>query len=212
MPMVMDALVLAIFVLSIFLAMHRGFALTVISFVRVIASLVLGFLFCDDLRDFLLATTVGDWFTEKIEDNLTDSLSAAWADSPVQQMLPAILQKQTDQLADTFTETTLNSLTNLLLTILSFFLIVLGVSVVCLLLRHLFSKQYNDGFIGFMDWLLGGLMGIVCGLFAVFLFLALLPSLAATFAPELAEKITASLAASHFAGDLYDNNLLCIFW
>ncbi len=183
--MVMDVVVLAVFALSIFLAMHRGFALTVINFARVIVALALGFLFCDKLRDLLVEKTgLERWISEK--------LAAGYAKS----------------LADVLR----NSMTGIILQILSFALIVAVVFAVSIVLKHFLSRQYQGGFIGFADWLLGGLLGVCCGMFNVFLLLALILPVCGVFFPELMDKITASLASSYFAGDLYDNNLLLLIF
>ena len=98
------------------------------------------------------------------------------------------------------------------LSMVSFFLIVLAVGLVCSFLTRLFSKQYNGGFFGLLDWLLGGIMGLLSGLFYVFVFLALIVPVTALFMPGLSETLMASFAESRIAGSLYDNNLLLLIF
>ena len=92
------------------------------------------------------------------------------------------------------------------------FLIVLAVGIVCSLLNHIFSKQYNGGFFGFLDWVLGAVMGALSGLFYVFVFLAIIAPVTALFMPGLSETLMESLAESRFAGSLYDNNFLLLIF
>ena len=80
--MVMDIMVLILFAGTVFFSMRQGFALTVVNFLRCIASLVLGFLFCDDVRDWLLANTgVGTFIEKKVQAELTASLTTAVEES-----------------------------------------------------------------------------------------------------------------------------------
>lgn len=211
--MVMDIMVVVIFIGAIFFSMHRGFALTVINFVRSIVALVVGFLFCDDLRDWLIKhTEIDDWVSEKVESYLTSSLTGAWEDSGLYQMLPRFLQKQTLSMTSFVGEEGAEQLTSAFLGILSFTLIVLVIGIVASLLNHLFSKQYNGGFFGFVDWILGGALGVLTGAIYVFIFLAIITPVTALFAPDVSEGLARSLSDSHIAGRLYDNNFLLVFF
>ena len=127
-------------------------------------------------------------------------------------MLPSILRKQSSDLTGMLAEEGILRLTHTFLTILSFFLIVLAVALVAALLSRIFSKQYQGGFLGFTDWLLGGVMGIISGLFYVFVFLAVITPLTAMFMPSLSETLAQSFSESRVAGDLYDNNFLLLFF
>ncbi len=211
--MVMDIMVGIIFVGAIFLSMRKGFALTVINFIRVIASIVLGILFCDDVKNWILETTgLGLWIEETLQKQMADRLASAWSETELYAMLPEMLQKETMVLTGSLAGEGAASLSGTFLSILSFFLIVLAVGLVCSVLNHIFSKQYNGGFFGFLDWVLGGVMGILSGLFYVFVFLALIAPVTALFMPDLSESLMASLAESRFAGSLYDNNILLLIF
>ena len=52
--MIMDILVLAVFALSIFLSLRKGFAAALAGFFKGIAAVVLACFFCDDLAAMLL--------------------------------------------------------------------------------------------------------------------------------------------------------------
>ena len=211
--MVMDIMTGIIFLGAVILSMRKGFALTVINFLRVIASIVLGILFCDDLRDWLLEKTgLGVWIEETLQKQMADTLTSAWMETELYAALPEMLQKETLTLTGSLAGEGAASLSGMLLSMVSFFLIVLAVGLVCSLLSHIFSKQYNGGFFGLMDWLLGGIMGILSGLFYVFVFLALIVPVTSLFMPSLSETLMASFAESRIAGSLYDNNLLLLIF
>ena len=211
--MVMDIIVGIIFVGAVSLSMRKGFALTLINFIRVIASIILGVFFCDDLRDWLLETTgLGVWIEETLQKRMADTLSSAWIETDLYAALPEMLQKETLALTGSLAGEGAASLSGMFLSMLSFFLIVLGIALVCSLLTRIFSKKYNGGFFGLLDWLLGGIMGILSGLFYVFVFLALIVPATALFMPDLSETLMASFAESRIAGSLYDNNLLLLIF
>lgn len=211
--MVMDIVVGIIFVGAVILSMRKGFALTVINFIRVIASIVLGALFCDDVKAWILEKTgLGLWVEEKLQEQMADRLAAAWSETELFEMLPEMLQKETMALTSSLAGEGAASLSGTFLSILSFFLIVLAVGIVCSLLNHIFSKQYNGGFFGFLDWVLGAVMGALSGLFYVFVFLAIIAPVTALFMPGLSETLMESLAESRFAGSLYDNNFLLLIF
>ena len=211
--MVMDIVVGIIFVGAVILSMRKGFALTVINFIRVIASIVLGALFCDDVKAWILEKTgLGLWMEEKLQEQMADRLAAAWSETELFEMLPEMLQKETMALTSSLAGEGAASLSGTFLSILSFFLIVLAVGIVCSLLNHIFSKQYNGGFFGFLDWVLGAVMGALSGLFYVFVFLAIIAPVTALFMPGLSETLMESLAESRFAGSLYENNFLLLIF
>ena len=211
--MVMDIIVGIIFVGAVILSMRKGFALTVINFIRVIASIVLGVLFCDDVKAWILEKTgLGLWVEEKLQEQMADRLAAAWSETELFEMLPEMLQKETMALTTSLAGEGAASLSGTFLSILSFFLIVLAVGIVCSLLNHIFSKQYNGGFFGFLDWVLGAVMGALSGLFYVFVFLAIIAPATALLMPDLSETLMESLAESRIAGSLYDNNFLLLIF
>lgn len=209
--MVMDILLVVIFGFAVFFCMHRGFVMTVVGCLRSIAALVLGFLFCDDLRDFILSRTgLMDWLTGKVETAVSTALTEAFQDTALYAALPRLLREEATALTGSLAAEGLSSIAMIFLNLLSFLLIVLGVNLVAGILRHLLSKQYRGGFLGFVDWLLGGILGIVSGLICVSIFLAVVTPLTALLFPDLSDSLAASMEASRLAGPLYDNNPLLL--
>lgn len=203
--MVMDIIIGIIFVVTVFLAMRKGFALTVIHFVQVIASLVLGFLFCDDLKL---------WFQTKtnLAELVTEKVASSWSAPKWEGLLPQILQEELDTATGMLVQEAAQKMIEILLSILSFGLIVIGVSLVCTILAHIFSKQYNEGFLSFVDWVLGAGMGCCIGIFYVLVFLALITPITEFFMPDLSETLAASFSESYIAGKIYNHNVLLLFF
>ena len=199
--MIMDILVLILFALTIFFAMRRGFVMTVVSFLRGIATIVIAWFFCDDLAALLLDKTgFGTALASKIQGVLTET----WTSSQAYEMLPALLRSGTDTAAAAAIADGTDRLTHLVLTILCFFLILIVLRLVLTLLIHAFSHEYRGGFVGGMDLLLGAL--------SVLLFLALLFPLVGIFLPSYCDTVAGWMDDSYFAEDLYNNNLLLILF
>lgn len=206
--MIMDIAVLILFSLTIFFSMRKGFVMTVVSFLRGIASVVIAWLFCDDLaRFFLLETGLGSAAASKIHRILAEKLALSSSDL---QLLPALLRDPADSTASALLDTGTDKLTRLLVTILCFFLILVVLRLLFSLLLRTFSQEYHGGFRGGIDWFLGTLMGVLLGAVSVFLFLALLFPLAEIFFPAHTETVSGWMEGSLFAKDLYDSNLLLI--
>lgn len=209
--MIMDIIVFAILIATIFFSMRRGFALTLANFFGGIVSVVIGWIFSDDLAEILFKETfVGTWLTDKLHDGLVQS----WQNSEIYQALPSLLREQSNsgtswQDSDLIT-TGSEKLVMFFLTVISFFLIVIGLRLVIGLLKSGFSKKNRYGFRGFVDWFLGLIMGVVLGIINVMIFLALLPAVLGIFCPDMSESLVSWFSGSYAAQDLYDNNLLLV--
>jgi len=91
--MIMDIIVFAILIATIFFSMRRGFALTLANFFGGIISVVIGWIFSDDLAEVLFEETfVGTWLTDKLHDGLVQS----WQNSEIYQALPALLREKSN--------------------------------------------------------------------------------------------------------------------
>lgn len=205
--MMMDILVLILFSLTIFFAMRKGFVMTVVSFLRGIATVVIAWLFCDDLAALLLEKTeLGLALTDKIQTDLHEK----WTASRVYEILPELFKESADASASSVIADNTDKLANLLLMILCFFLILIALRLLLSLLTRAFSHEYRGGFVGALDWFLGILMGILLGALSVLLFLALLFPLVGIFLPSYCDTVAGWMEGSYFAADLYNNNLLLI--
>ncbi len=208
--MIMDIAILVVLVLTIFFSMRKGFAMSVVSFFKGFASLIAAWFFCDDLADYAINNTeIGQRTINAINQNI----SAKWESSDVYMALPDLFKGNG---SEDFTSPLIQNgsarVAYILLTIICFVLIVVVLRGGLALIGKLFSHQNNEGFSGTIDWILGLILGIIVGILYVFLFLALLVPVISLFVPQHCETVMRWLDNSFIAGDLYDNNLLLIFF
>ena len=206
----MDIAIFAVLILTIFFSMRKGFALSVASFLKGFASLVIAWFFCDELADFVMSRTgIGTKLSEKIGQ----SLSSKWESSHIYMALPDLFKDDpAASPGDSLISRGSHEITYLLLTILCFAAIVLVLRAILALASRTFSHRFQGGFTGAADWTLGLLLGIVLGILYVFLFLALIVPAVDIFIPGQCEKVMGWLDSSLVAGDLYNNNLLLVLF
>ncbi len=207
--MIMDILILGIFSTTIFLSMRKGFAMTVANFFKGVVTLIIAWIFCDDVSAFLTEKT---FLGTKISETIQAHLTAKWEDSDMYKALPDLLKAGSDHGTGDLISEGAASLTAVLMTIFSFVLIVLVLRLAVSLFIHLFSHKENEGFTGAMDWFLGTLLGVILGIISVMLFLAVVLPLVGILMPGQLDTVTALFQGSFFAEDLYDNNLLLILF
>ena len=207
--MIMDIAVLAVLVLTVFFTMRKGFAMSVVGFCKGFVSLIIAWLFCDDMAAWLMESTgAGKVIAEKI----SDGLSSRWETSDIYMALPDLFKESGNSAAGTLITGGSYKLAGIFLTIICFAAIIILLRVILLFVGRSLSHKYNDGFAGTMDWFLGLVLGTVLGILYVFLFLALLFPVVGLFMPSQCETVSGWLDSSFVAGDLYDNNLLLILF
>lgn len=207
--MSMDIVLGLIFIFTLFLAMRRGFAITIANFFKGFVTLGIGWAFKDELGTYLMEkTALGPYALSKVHSQMTMELK----NSLLYRALPSILKTTTEDGSTFFVEDGAETVARLLISVLAFIIIVVGLRLVLSLFIMAFSKKKNKGFPGFVDWVLGSVLGIILGALSVLLFLAALPVVVALFMPEKAEAIMGTFEGSYFAEDLYDNNLLLILF
>ena len=205
--MIMDALILAIFVISIFVSMRRGLALMLTGLVKGIVSAAVAWFFCGDMALYLLKIQpIHDFAVGKI----SRGLSYRWENSSIYEALPSLFTSEDGGFAGALITEGASKLAWLFLTILSFLFIFIALRLLATLIQKLFSHKNRGGFVGFSDRLLGMILGIVIGIFNVLLFLALLLPVCGLIVPSLSAQLPGWFSGSVFAKDLYDNNLLLV--
>ena len=207
--MIMDIIVGAIFVLTIFLSMRKGFMFTVAFFTKGIFSLVIAYLLCTPLGGFIEGTELGEATRLRIAEQLTGK----WQESELYHALPALFRGEADTMSQDLIEKTASGINHTAWIILSFIIIVIVIRVVLGALVHATKRsREKDGFTGSLDWFLGLILGVIMGLVAIFIFLALLFPVASLVAPGHAQDIMEWFNGSIFAQGLYDNNLLLLIF
>lgn len=207
--MKMDIIVILIFVLTIFLSMRKGFIGTVASFFKGIASVVAAYFLSGPLGRFIAGSPVGESTGLRINSYLQDK----WQDSEVYQALPDLFRENADSASTGFIAETAVRINQIAWIILSFIIILVAIRIILgIMVKAAKKSRDKEGFTGTLDWFLGLVMGILLGLIAVFVFLALLFPVASLVAPGHAQDIMSWFDGSFFAQDLYDNNLLLLIF
>ena len=205
--MIMDLIIIAIFMLTIFLSMRKGFMFTVALFSKGLLSLVIAYFLSPILGGFIESSEVG----EATKMRISETLTAKWQESEIYQAIPEIFRGSSDSMSNDIIESSASGINHAAWIILSFIIIVVVFRLALgILVKMVKDSREKEGFTGTLDWLLGLILGVVMGIVMVFLFLALLFPVASLVAPGHAQDIMAWFNGSIIAQDLYDNNLLLL--
>lgn len=195
------AICIIVFVSAVCYA-HIGFARTVISAVQWVLCLVCGFMFSDDIKDFLYKIGIGPGMEKSIAAAIAkkadDSLNS----------VPGLFREWAGNTADYAAKETAANITGFILTVLAFLAIILSIKLVLFLITHLLSKKYNDGPLAFIDSAGGMILGVILGVFYVFVLMALLVLVLHWLPEGTQDLIMDYLDSSSFSGIIYDNNPL----
>lgn len=203
-----DIAICVIVFLSAVCYAHIGFVRSVISVVSWIACLACGLFFYDEIRSFIYGSGAGRILENSIAGNLADIIM----DSPQVQAAPSMIRDWLGIVAGTASSEVSESLTSLILTIFSFLILIFTVKIILFVIVHLFSKQYTDGPLAFIDSTGGLILGVVLGVFYVMLLLAALVLVLEFLPQSTGAAIRAYLDDSYFSGVLYDNNPLFLLF
>lgn len=207
--MKMDIAVIALFALTIFLTMRKGFIGTVAGFLKGILSIAAAYFLAGPLCTFLEGSKIG----EATEYRISEALSMKLESSEIYGTLPGMFKDEAEAATSGFIASSASDINHAAWIVLSFVLVLILVRIVLgLLVSMVKSSRDKDGFTGTLDWILGLVMGMVLGLIVVFLFLALLFPVASLIVPDQAQNIMSWFDGSFFAQDLYDNNLLLLIF
>lgn len=204
---ILDIIVVAIMLLSTIWGARKGFVLTVISFMQWFVCLIAGFVFCTMMKGFLIDNTTID---DSINQYLLEQMGGSITDTSTYQALPDLFSKPVSEATDQFVYGASASITSVLLTVISFLIIVFGMKIIAFLMARIFSRKYHDGAVGFVDGFLGFVFGLIRGALLVFLFFALLVPILGLIMPESAEAIIKAMETSNIADYLYNDNFLLI--
>jgi len=97
-----------------------------------------------------------------------------------------------------------------IMTLTSFLLVIVASKLVFFLLISFLSKKSHGGVRGFIDGVLGLIMGFIKGVFIVSVLLAVMIPCISLYDSGLVHIVQSWLDSSYFAGTLYDNNILVL--
>lgn len=195
------AICIIVFVSAVCYA-HIGFARTVISALQWVLCLVCGFMFSDDIKELLYKIGIGPG----MEKSIAAAISKKADDSLTS--VPGLFREWAGNTADYAAKETAQNITGFILMVLAFLAIILSIKLVLFLITHLLSKKYNDGPLAFFDSAGGMILGVILGVFYVFVLMALLVLILHWLPEGTQDAVMDYLNSSSFSGIIYDNNPL----
>jgi len=203
----MDILAAVILLFSMIQGARSGFARTLVSFVQWFGCIIAGFFLCTSVKEYIIRETTLD---EAINSYILDHIGTTIEESTAYQSIPSLFGEWLNRNPSGFVYGTSASLTDVLLTIIAFLAVIFAVKLLCSIFILIFSKENHDGFIGFMDSLVGFLFGAVKGVLLLFLTFAFMVPVLSLLPGTLSETIRDAVDQSQLASFLYDDNLLLI--
>ena len=202
--MIIDLILCIILVLSTVWYAHKGLARSVRSTLEWLACIALGLFFCDDVSRLLSESPLGDWMRSGFEEKFSGTLGY----TPAVDATPGVWKSWTEGVIGDAAEAAASAVTNIVLTVLAFIVMIAAVKLALFIAARVFSKEYHDGLIGWVDGVGGGALGLFLGVIYALLFLAALIPLMTFLSPAHAESVRNALDASVIAGYVFDNNPL----
>ncbi|MBQ2867457.1 MAG: CvpA family protein [Firmicutes bacterium] len=203
----MDIAIAVIVGLSAVFGFISGFVKTFLHTVGWILSIVLGFIWYPQLKDFLIDNTnyylsMRDAVSGRLDDAAGSAITEVFGN------IPDVLERAFIAASETLTDSLAETVTNLFFSIISLVIIVAGIKLVFWILIQLFSKTKNEGFTGFVDGVLGLGFGLLKGVLLVLILMALMVPLS-NFADTT--FFTDAIAESQVAKILYNANPILLF-
>lgn len=201
----LDGILCLVVLLSALIGARRGIGDTIIRLLGIAGGLILAVMYGKDFSAYLMTTPFRGTVYNRVFSIMRpekDSYSKS---------LPGVIGEAADAAADKAAEAMSNRITEALIGIIGFILIVLAIWLAAYIIRMVFKRGRNSSIIiGGTDRLVGMLLGIVKGvIIACILVAALIPG-TTLFAPlRLPEMITA-MQESYLTKLVYEINPLLI--
>ena len=205
--MILDVLAVVILLFSMIGGARKGFAKTCFSFMKWFVCIIAGFFLCTPIKEYLCSHTDLD---EAIHNYILDQIHTTIEKSAPYQSIPDLFRSWLQGEGGDFLYGSSASLTDIVLTVLAFLLMILAIKIVGGLVILLFSKEYHNGAIGCLDGILGLLFGVVRGILLLLLLFALLVPVLTLLPGTLSIAVKGAVDQSMLASVLYDDNLLLI--
>lgn len=205
--MILDILAVVILLISVIGGARKGFAKTCLSFMQWFFCIIAGFFLCTPIKQYLIDNTSLD---EAIHSYILDQVHTTIEESAPYQSIPDLFGSWMKSEGSDFLYGSSASLTDIILTVLAFLLVILAVKIVGGILVLLLSKDYHDGVIGCLDTILGFLFGTVRGILCLLILFALLVPVLTLLPGTLSIALKTAMDQSLITSVLYDDNLLLI--
>ncbi|NLP29591.1 MAG: CvpA family protein [Clostridiales bacterium] len=202
----LDVLIAIIFVLSTAQGYRKGFVRTFIHTVGWLLSIIIGFAFYPQVKDFLGKNTgIYNHVNLRVHEKISAEGSSII--DPISDNLPVILKDIINTAEETVSTVLADGLSSFLLNVISFLAVVILIKIVFYILSSLLSKKNRRGIIGFIDGIFGLLAGAIKGIVTIFILLALMVPVISLSSGDF---LINALYESNIAMTLYDNNLILL--
>lgn len=162
--MILDGIILLILIIAFVIGYRSGLANTVSHLGGWLLSAILAIVFSGPLKSYLFENT-------KIDDNFHEKFVLSLNKDNIQSV-PSLFSDQLTQAKMRLVEQTSTQLTDMAMGIFSFVIIFVGVKLIAVAFKYLFSKKHSKGIIKFTDGLLGAALGLVIGVIVVIALMA----------------------------------------
>lgn len=204
--MFIDIAIGALLIASMVLGYRNGFVYTLIRTFEWLFALVLGIIL-HPLIKTLLVTKTG--LSDLIKNNVSVSLQDITDFSGFENMLPPILRPSFESLSNSAISVWSEGLSDLILAILSFLILLFLIRFLFSIIVNLFSKRKaHNSLVNFTDGILGMIFGFISGFILVSVILMTMFPASALLPSNLSKSWNSQLEESHIAYELWNNNLL----
>ena len=222
----LDGLVGLILTVSCLRGIIKGIGDSFLRLVGLAGGLALGVMYSGRVAEWMsttrISTTLNNHIFELLrpnaEDVVTDGAEQTSnavtellypGQNPYAESMPKTMSGIISDLADKTADVAADKFTSIAISILSFVVIMVGVWIVMALIRALFRTFRKDSIlIGFVDRLLGFVLGIIGGTVVACIAIAALIPLTTFFAPAKVPEILTAMKSTYVAGVIYDINPL----
>jgi len=206
--MIIDIILFSILVVIMAISYRNGFISTFLHLVGWLISLSCGFFFAPRVKEYLISK---DFFYTSINDKLLSKMpQGAPPGSFESEGIPNLVGDFVNNVTDTVSTNIASSLTELIMVIISFLIVVIAVKLFLYFITIIFSKKNRKGPTGLIDGLLGLAFGFFKGMIVLYIILAIMIPVINLTSPENTFAILTSLDSSVLAKDLYNNNPLLL--
>jgi len=205
----------------------KGIGDTVLRIVGFFVGLAVSVMYSNKVADYLAGTRLNDTLYSHIfkivrrqaEEQAAEQaeatsgeivgnmLSGGGSADPYSDSMPKSLSSVVSDLADKTAEAAADRLTEIALGILAFALVMLACWLIFTIIRLIYKAlRKNTVVIGFLDRVLGFVLGVIRGAFIAFVVVAALVPLTTLIAPDKVPDMITAIHNSQIAGVIYDVN------
>ncbi|QAT41853.1 CvpA family protein [Aminipila luticellarii] len=205
--MILDMFIAAVVIGTMVRGYRHGLLRSFIHTIGWFAALGAAFIWSPQFNTFILDHT---GLYPAIYGNINEKVSTTISPAEMQGSMPTIIQTPLTNMIHSLSDSVSTGLSNLFFTIVCFLAVVFAVQAFLHVLISLLSKEHNDGITGFFDGCMGMLFGFIKGIVYTFILLALMLPAATLIHPNVLPLLIENLGRSHFALELYNNNLILL--